>query len=339
MSDDRVPTLLLRYNPGAPQHMSQQNFFSSYRPNCKAHEKARNPLKRRLAAHFLSLAHRKESMIDITSPPVKLMGELKLRGAPLRRVATNKVTFAPNEAQVRTFQIPQNIPYEDLWFTPEDFDDIKSKSRSDAREWRKLGYGSLLKDTFEDPRPDAEHYIAVFCALDGTLNRRGLERHCSRKHGEERSDCKDRARHCVLSTQHQLRQEQNTRGAKLSESEISLSIAKAYNSVSREPKIFARRIAIADEFVALEKVAEQSVLDQHLAILSSCRPKMQRRLSNYSAASTVSMASIGSSRIIPHSMGMGYGLSLDSTPRRPPSNKKSPGSSTTLTEELYAAMA
>jgi hypothetical protein len=42
--------------------------------------------------------------------------------------------------------------------------------------------------------------------------------------------------------------------------------------------------------------------------------------------------------------GMGYGSPLDSTPLEtatgmPPSSKKSPGSSTMLTEELYAAMA
>lgn len=237
-----------------------------------------------------------------------------------RRRSKNQVKFSSEESQVQTFDVPEDIPYEDLWFTVEEYDTIKSQTRSEARAWRKMGYSTLLKDTFEMPRHDAQNYINVFCALEGKLNLRGLERHCSRKHGEERSDCKDRARQSVFASQSRLSKEG------LKPDEIADSISASYINSCREAKIFSRRMGKADELVALEKASEA---DQAESILVSCRsPKMQRRMSNFSC-SEQSMTSFGSQR----NPGV-----LRASRRKPPKTR-CPSSPASPAEELYAAIA
>lgn len=253
----------------------------------------------------------------------------KLKQLPRRNQDVRSVKFSAQERHVREFEVRADVPKEELWYTTYEYESIKSQSRIDAREWRKMGYVSLLKDTFYEPRLDAQNYINVFCTLNETLSRRGLERHCSRKHGDERSDSKDRARFAVLSTQERL-----TREGMLSKEEIVFSVAITYSSFCRDSKIFARRLAKADEIVALGTDVSQRVLDEQFAILSSCRStKFQRRLSNYSSSTTGSMTSFGSSHI---------GL-VAPTPYaiRAPLNTKRRyiTSPTSNSEELYAAMA
>ena len=82
----------------------------------------------------------------------------------LRRV---KVRFCIEENQVRTFEVPEDILNKDLWYTVIEHETIKSQSRIDARDWRKMGYSTLLKDVFEDAGQDAENYIYIFCSLEG----------------------------------------------------------------------------------------------------------------------------------------------------------------------------
>lgn len=220
---------------------------------------------------------------------------------------------------VRTFEVPDDIPNQDLWYTADEFDAIKSRSRSDCREWRKMGYVNLLKNAFEQPTNDVQSYINVFCALDGALNRRGLERQCSRKHGEERSDCKDRARHSVLDAQFHLSEQGVTGG------ELANSISAAYITTCREARIFARRVGQADELA----LNQDQPNDQIEILLASCRPKMQRRLSNYST-STHSNNSFDSA-----SLSRQAGVARAAT--RPKTHY--PGSPVSSFEELYAAIA
>lgn len=235
-----------------------------------------------------------------------------------QRETTSRVRFEEAQNRVREFEVPEDIPYEDLWFTGDEYQDIKSESRTEAREWRKKGFSSLLKETFEMPSPDTQKYIQVFCALEGHLNQRGLERHCSRKHGGERSDCKDRARQSVFETQFRLRAEG------LKADEVADSISASYINGCREAKIFALRIAKADQAVALEKtvLVDTALMD---SILGGCRnPKMPRRMSNMSNA--VSVDSFDSRRPSPG-------------PRRTPPKPRCPGSPASPAQELYAAIA
>jgi hypothetical protein len=236
-----------------------------------------------------------------------------------------KVQFCLDSNQVETFQVPKDVLYEDLWFTAEEYEAIKTQSRTEARAWRKMGYSMLLKETFDMPRHDVEDFINAFCSMEGHLNQRGLERHCSRKHGEERTDCKDRARQSVFDAQTRLSKEG------LKADELADSISASYINACREAKIFARRIGKADELVALEKVSDNKKSTATETILGACRnPKMQRRMSNYS---TQSMVSVDSTRK-PNRVSSRRTTANATSPK-----SRCPRSPASAPEELYAALA
>jgi hypothetical protein len=258
------------------------------------------------------------------------------------------------------------LPVDDLWYTGDDYFSIKQQSRIDSKEWRKKGFDVLLRDTFQDPRPDAQEYINAFCQLeDESLSRRGLERHLSRKHGEERSDNKDRARYTVLSQQRKLRKQ----GMK--QQDMAEQLAMLYQDVTRTAKIFARRVAKGDE-VAVKKggddMAAKHILDEHDC--SQSRHRMERRLSNFSVKSANSYNSNFSNPIIKQHKSSAASTSTrswlssagrssaTSSTRRPSYNSKSssssgnvvnstpttprskcPSSPATPMEEYYAAIA
>ena len=197
----------------------------------------------------------------------------------------------------------EELDVDALWFTPDDYFEIKAQSRLDAKDWRRKGYGVLLKETFENPSDQAQDYLNAFCQLEGPLTRRGLERHLSRRHGEERSDLKDRARYCVLSHQRRLQRD----GMPLHEMEDSLS--KIYQDMCRTAKVFARRLAKADEYVLQQgetnEAANAIVEDSEPLDLVSGR-KMERRLSNFSVKSGSSYDSFRlppNSNMVPRSIG------------------------------------
>lgn len=259
--------------------------------------------------------------------------------APTTSPQLNKkaVCFREDEPSVLLIEEICELPVLDIWFTADDYFDMKAKTRFDAKEWRKKGFGLLLKETFENPADTAQEFLNAFCMLDVDMSRRGMERHLSRKHGEERSDLKDRARYCVLSAQRRMRRQ----GMK--PDELQDHLALLYHDATRPAKIFARRIAKADEVAASSESDNTAALDILESMGISPRTgRMERRLSNLSirSGSTYdSMRSWGSSR-------GAYGASPnDPTVQRgavtvPAQGKaRCPGSPATAMEECYAAMA
>jgi hypothetical protein len=227
--------------------------------------------------------------------------------------AKKSVRFAENNELFQLVDEYEVVP-DEIWFSSEDYVLIKSRTRAESKEWRKLGHSVLLSDTFETPRQDAQEYITAFCQLEGELSRRGLERHLSRQHGEERSELKDRARQSVLIHQRRL----NRQGLCLAD--VIDQLAYIYRDMTRPAKTFARRLGKADELVACvgeDNTAARIILEAHQRHERS--QKMERRLSNFSVFSANSFDSKRKWAV----------------PRKP----RCPGSPATPMEEYYAAIA
>lgn len=221
----------------------------------------------------------------------------------------------------------EELPVRDIWFAPDDYFDMKAKTRYDAKEWRKKGFGLLLKETFENPAETTQEFLNAFCLLEADMSRRGTERHLSRKHGEERSDLKDRARYCVLSNQRRMKRQ----GMKIPE--LTDHLALIYHDATRPAKIFARRLGKADE-VAARKDCDNTAAFEILESMgvSPRTGRMERRMSNLSIRSGSTYDSLRSwgptsheptNRLIPKSI----------------SKSRCPASPATAMEECYAAMA
>jgi hypothetical protein len=187
----------------------------------------------------------------------------------------------------------------EIWYTPGDYQANKDITRFLAKEWRRMGYGFLLKDTFEEPHSQTvQKYLNAFVQQEEALCRRGLERHLSRQHGEERSAVKNRARHTVLSLQRRARRSEIAVYRDFSE-----EIAAAYAQACVEAKVFARRLAIADHHCTVHG-DDNSPANQMLDEYSSFRldtPRglgsgIERRMSNASNGSFASGASFDSQR-------------------------------------------
>mmetsp|Transcript_23179 Transcript_23179/g.64441 ORF Transcript_23179/g.64441 Transcript_23179/m.64441 type:complete len:312 (-) Transcript_23179:218-1153(-) len=199
-----------------------------------------------------------------------------------------RVDFVDDEQQqqhVLLIETIEELDAQALWWNPDDYFEIKAQSRLDAKEWRRKGYGILLKETFENPIEQAQEYLNAFCLLEDKLTRRGLERHLSRRHGEERSDLKDRARYCVLSHQRKLKRE----GTKIASHDMEEQLSKIYQDISRSAKVFARRLGKADEMVVVQQdcvannALADAIVDENEAMVEG--GKMERRLSNFSVQS------------------------------------------------------
>lgn len=203
---------------------------------------------------------------------------------PIRKT----VSFAEYQ-KTREFSTDYEINFSEVWFSAEEYDQIKARSRSESKEWRRKGYGVLLKESFEYPRSDTQKCLNAFCQLEGELTRRGLERQLSRQHGEERSDLKERSRDSVLIHQMRLKRQ----GCKTEE--IVEQLGLVYREVTRPAKIFARKMAKGDELVAKE--GENTGIAMDLLEEREQRQrhqKMERRLSNYSSMSGISTSSVDS---------------------------------------------
>jgi hypothetical protein len=245
-----------------------------------------------------------------------------------------KVTFCVDEPNSVRIFVTEEIPIEELWFSSEEFQQIKAQSRCEAREWRRMGYNKLLNNTFNIvasnhdgmmSKYDQQSFINAFCAFDGILNRRGLERFCSQKHGEERSEAKTRSKYAVIDTQRQFKR--NGSNESTSVDQMVKTISAKYIQSCKEAKIFARRMGIGDEQAVMTKNHVEHIED----ILNTCRgPKMQRRLSSYSASTASSNVSSLDSRVVP----------VNIIEKRIPTSKKTNYSSPwNDNKELYAAIA
>jgi hypothetical protein len=181
----------------------------------------------------------------------------------------------------------EGVEISEIWFGGDEFIRIKAKSREESRQWRRLGYSVLLKECFHRRDPDVQHQLNAFCQLEDELCRRGLERHLSKQHAEERSDCKDISRQAVLSTQKRMRNKD------ANSDETIRMVSEAYEQQTRSSKMFAHRMGLADEYT-VKKGCNSSAASKYLEeeeYEGGGRRRMQRRLSNYSVVSTNSMDS------------------------------------------------
>ncbi|EEC45917.1 predicted protein [Phaeodactylum tricornutum CCAP 1055/1] len=226
--------------------------------------------------------------------------------------------------EIREFTQEHQIVSDEIWFASEEYAEIKARSRLEVKEWRRQGFGVLLKESFELPRKDTQSYIIAFCQLEGSLSRRGLERQLSRQHGEERSDLKDRSRRAVITHQMRLLRQ----GLPLDE--IAEQLGLLYREITRPAKIFARRMAKGDEIVAKEGESNEpaeKILEERER--RNRHQMMERRLSNFSSMSGMSgtsLDSIASRR---------RWNSVPGKARKPPC----PGSPASPVEEYYAGIA
>jgi hypothetical protein len=178
---------------------------------------------------------------------------------------------------------------ENVWYQPEQYAEMKTGSRSDAREARKQGVGCLLSCTFDSPKPDAQVRITAFVRFHELKCLRGLERFLSREHGDERVDGRDRARSSVLIHQTRLKRE----GA--SDDLMVRTLAKVYEEAASSASAYARCLGIADELV-IKEGEDSSVAQEYINAHMKAKkrhPTMERRLSNsnYSVQSQASMES------------------------------------------------
>jgi hypothetical protein len=231
----------------------------------------------------------------------------------------NKRTIRFNLDKNEVFQIVDDHVYDldEIWWTSNDYNRIKEITRLDTKDWRKHGYGILLKDTYESPRNDTQDCLNAFCRLASNLAKRGLERHLSRQHGEERSEHKERCRQSVLIHQRRMKRQGCT------VQEISEHLSHIYRDMTMAAKIFARRMGKADQ-VAARLGEDTSEADKMRDLLEAQQRvnTMDRRLSNYSSKTNGSLNSFDSRR-------------RPLAPRKP----KCPNSPATPMDEYYAAIA
>lgn len=215
---------------------------------------------------------------------------------PLKQNGSKRsIVFDLEKNTTRLFEYEyKDLNDEEIWFTTDDHMNMKARSRSDAREWRRQGYSILLNETFRTPRTDAQDLLNAFVQLPDKLNRRGLERQCSQRHGEERSDSKDRARKSLLVAQEKLKRKG------LNHSEITEKLAFTYIGECRAARVFARRLGKADE-LEIQRLREleisggnpddselvDRIMSQNglLAQPDNLRKQLVRRMSNLSVQS------------------------------------------------------
>ena len=243
-------------------------------------------------------------MLPDIPPLTKNLHMLKLRksnaswSSPMKK----KVTFSADEYnEVWTF-VASEIPSEELWFSYKDLQVIKAETRKEARGWRKMEFDKLLNNAFnrdESNRDDRlmqydqQFLLNTFCALDGMLYQRGLERYCSQTLGEERSDAKSRSRYAVLELQRQYKCSCASGCAHFEQ--MSKAISAKYIQICADATLFARRMAIGDENALTAPQSSEQL--QH--ILNMCRsPKQLRRMSNYSVSTASSAGSSFDSRLV-----------------------------------------
>lgn len=303
-----------------------------------------------------------------------VLSKLKTLSISSNKRSRNKlsVSFDLEKNTTRLFEANKEQPQE-IWFTGDDHTDMKNRCKVEAREWRKLGYSILLNDSFEYPRNDVQDYLNAFAQLPDRLNRRGIERQCSRKHGDERSDLKERARQSVFRSQEQFKKEG------MSPEELSEKLSLCYICACRNARIFARRMGKADEieiqridrmdsfgYEGTSELVERILEQNGIAPPDHSKRSVQRRYSNFSSASIASLQSFDSQpqngrrlQDVPHlnQLGLGSNHSNHSYSATSVSSNRSAGSmssgrgsvnsrrnnqnrsSSGLPEELYAAIA
>ena len=245
---------------------------------------------------------------------------------------TKTVRFSDERNTILEFENGALLFQHRVWYQAGQYAEMKARSRSDAREARKLGIGCLLSCTFDSPRPDAQVTINAFVRYGEHETRRGLERFLCRDHGDERVDGKDRARSSVIVHQRRLKKES------LSEDDVALTLAAIYGEAVYNASVFARRLGMADALVVKEG-EDSSMAEEYMEAYLKQKKKrhatIERRLSN----SNYSVQSVGSNYSV---QSVESQASMDSRRRIPlrlQGKTRVPASPASPSEEFYAAIA
>lgn len=198
---------------------------------------------------------------------------MNMAGKSIRK---RKVCFARDAALAKIHMIEKidYEHYEEIWYSGDDYMDMKYESKMEAKHWRRYGFHMLLAETFRSPREDAQRYIDAFVLLEENLCRRGLERSLSKQHGRERKILKDLARFSVLSEQRRLLK----LGA--SSDQVEKALYQIYHPLCQSGVLFARRLAISDELF-VERGEDSSfaeaILIENGIPVGDFRPRVERR--------------------------------------------------------------
>jgi len=128
---------------------------------------------------------------------------------------------------------------------------MKEASRQLAHAWRQKGYGFLLRDTYQlhekqSDFPNTQTLLNVASRLPDEECCRGMERKCSKQHGEERWFLKRRAIRTVLRHQQRLLLLKKEEETSLTMEEVWMELSKTSAVQTQCARIFARRMGIAD---------------------------------------------------------------------------------------------
>lgn len=123
--------------------------------------------------------------------------------------------------------------------------DPRKLAREEAYQLIRKGYGQLLTRSFEDPADNSQDNINAFVVgIPDIDNGRGLERYVSPQHKDERDLAREDVVEAVLTRQRLMLRRG---GDGLSNSERAEKLRSASRRQSRDSKLFARRMGIADE--------------------------------------------------------------------------------------------
>jgi hypothetical protein len=184
------------------------------------------------------------------------------------------ICFKDELTHVREFEKDPSMNVDEIWYSGEDYMDMKDESKMEAKQWRRRKFDVLLCETFQSPRSDAQDFINAFVLLDEERSRRGQERLLSKQHGQERRIARDASRFSVLAEQRKLLKSGADRD------EIEQTLFQVYHPICQPGALFARRIALADELFV--KKGEDSshaekILELHGIPAGGAHPRIERR--------------------------------------------------------------
>lgn len=131
--------------------------------------------------------------------------------------------------------------------------DPRKAAREQAYILIPKGYGHLLSGCFEDPIDSCQENLNAFVAgVPDRDNSRGLERYMSQQHKEERDQAREDVIEAVLRRQQRLKLDGENAD------DVANKLRSACRRHSRDSRVFARRLGIADDLAARGDKSGQS---------------------------------------------------------------------------------
>lgn len=136
----------------------------------------------------------------------------------------------------------------ELWYQPWERNEHKLAIKRDAQEWRKTDLGLLLHDVYVDPNPrKTQSCLNAFAQLADDDYARGIERHLSQPHYQQRTERKQNFVQDVLDQAYYLSTLKH-----LSDDAKRERLAEFSSLQSKCAEVFARRLGRADAAAVLK---------------------------------------------------------------------------------------